>query len=390
MQGIFISLLSTTLPGGRKVFLFFKMKSILTFEWQLRMFLLSSLAYVGPYYAMYLIWTNYLDYNPPIPYADHVCKILSRIGTMFAVWYGFSNDLRKKSEFRNKIKNYFYYYLWWIVIEIQMEMLSTICHKLTKYQTASGLPLQWLMAFLIPMCRELNQWILSKILVRVLGSTKEEALMEDNKSATFAMESSITISFAIFVTVMLSYTSKLTVACTLIVEFCINLFHSVRIIRWHKKINDCDEQGEAFYANKEATLTSLITAELIEVLVPLAYAIVYAISYYGPNASLIARVKLNYPEIRRTAISDVEGIFAFLFTMFTFDTIGGIVLGLALQRICNVNVMEKCSEILTKYWFLLALFLSGDMLYVSLFLKNRNDNENFEFVILDETPYYSC
>ena len=365
MQGIFISLLRTTLSGGQKIFRFFKMKSILTFEWQLRMFLLSSLTYVFPYYAMYLVWTNYLSYNPPIPYADHVCKFLSRIGTMFAVWYGFSNDLRKKPEFRNRIKYYFYYYLWWIVIEIQMEMLSMVCHKLILYQAASGLPLQWLMAFLIPMCRELNQWILSKILVKVLGYCKEETLIEENQSATFAMESSVSISFALYVTVILSYTTKLTVACTLIVEFGINLFHCVRIIRMQKKINASEEQGKVFYENKEATLTSLITAELIEVLVPLTYAIVYAISYYGPNASLIARVKLNYPEIGRTEISDVEGIFAFLFTMFTFDTVGGIVLGLALKRIGNVKVMEKCSEILTKYWFLLALFLSGEMLYVS-------------------------
>ena len=362
MQGIFISLLRTTLSGGQKIFLFFKMKSILTFEWQLRMFLLSSLTYVVPYYVMYLVWTNYLNYNPPIPYADHVCKFSSRIGTMIAVWYGFSNDMRKKPEFRNRIKNYFFYYLWWIVIEIQMEMLSMICHKLGIRQAASGLPLQWLMAFLIPMCRELNQWILSKILVKVLGY--QEVLMDENQSATFAMEASLSISFALYVTVILSYTTKLTVACTLIVEFGINLFHSVRIIRLQKKINASDEQGKVLCANKEATLTSLITAELIEVLVPLTYAIVYAISYYGPNASLIARVKLNYPEIGRTEISDVEGIFAFLFTMFTFDTVGGIVLGLALKRICNVNVMEKCSEMLTKYWFLLALFLSGEMLYV--------------------------
>ena len=338
------------------------MKSILTFEWQLRMFLLSSLTYVVPYYVMYLAWTNYLNYNPPIPYADHVCKFSSRIGTMIAVWYGFSNDMRKKPEFRNRIKNYFFYYLWWIVIEIQMEMLSMICHKLGIRQAASGLPLQWLMAFLIPMCRELNQWILSKILVKVLGY--QELLMDENQPATFAMEASLSISFALYVTVILSYTTKLTVACTLIVEFGINLFHSVRIIRLQKKINASDEQGKVLCANKEATLTSLITAELIEVLVPLTYAIVYAISYYGPNASLIARVKLNYPEIGRTEISDVEGIFAFLFTMFTFDTVGGIVLGLALKRICNVNVMEKCSEMLTKYWFLLALFLSGEMLYV--------------------------
>ena len=98
----------------------------------------------------------------------------------------------------------------------------------TNYQYDHGRPVQWTMAFIIPMCRLLYEWILPKVFYKAAG--------HDNMGASFAMETSIGVFYALYVTVRLASAEESTANWILGVEFCINFFITIQIIWQSNKV----------------------------------------------------------------------------------------------------------------------------------------------------------
>ena len=152
-------------------------------------------------------------------------------------------------------------------------------------------------------------------------------------------------------------------------EFTINLFYCLRIIKIHNKIgsngNNEDNQNKIWKAEKESAVVSLVTVETIEVLIPLGYSMAYATAYYGPNATLFCGVKATY--FGCTEVTDIGSVLTFLFTMFAADTFGGAVISAVLAWKCKINVIKEYCKIMQKYWPLLLLYTSNDLFYVRYF-----------------------
>ena len=139
---------------------------------------------------------------------------------------------------------------------------------------------------------------------------------------------------------------------------------SLTFIRLHNKIGDAsDAQSKKIWiAEKKSEITSLITVEVIEILIPLAYALAYTAAYYGPNAELMSGVKSTYFGM---SANEIGPVMEFLFIMFAFDTFGAVLVVILLGLFCQINAIKEYCKVMQKHWVTLCLYLSADILHVS-------------------------
>ena len=347
-----------------EVWLVFKHKEVLTFRWFMRFFAIVSFPFNILYWLIYLYWTKYSGNNHPMPlwlllvgYPADACKFIT-------IWFSVSKELRKDQKVRKRLKYYILYLFAWNLILIMEFFMDFMLVTLTTLDKESGYPVQSLMAFIIPLCRGVFEWILPKPFHKALGYKKDWTKLDEDVPATFAMETQIADIFTLYVAIRMGSAEQLTVICILGVEFCINLFHCFRIIQLHKKIGDTDDQQNKIWkAEKESAVTSLITVEVIEVLVPFAYAMGYLTAYYGPNAELMTGVKSTY--FGQTPVTDIQSLLNFLFFMCGVDTLGAIVIAILLGYFCKINFVKEFCKIMQKHWITLAIYLGTDVMHVS-------------------------
>lgn len=347
-----------------EVWLVFKQKEILTFRWFMRFFVMVSLPFIILYGIIYLYWTEYLGYNHPMPfwvifagYPADACKFIT-------IWFSVSKELRQDQKVRKRLKYYILYLVTWNLILFMEIFMDYMFVTLTMLDKEDGYSVQWLMAFIIPLCRGVFEWLLPKPFHKALGYKKDWTKLDEDVPATFAMETQIADIFTLFVAIRLGSAEQFTVICILGVEFCINLFHCFRIIQLHRKIGDTDDQQSKIWkAEKESAVISLITVEVIEVLVPFAYAMGYLTAYYGPNAKLMTGVKSTY--FGQTPVTDIQSLLNFLFFMCGVDTLGAIVIAILLGYFCKINFVKEFCKIMQKHWITLALYMGADVMHVS-------------------------
>ena len=313
---------------------------------------------------MYLVWTQYVGYNWPMPFWVSICSYLGNFFQLTTIWFLFPRDLRQNIEFRNRLKAYFIYICTWNCIGLAEIFMDTIFIELTKYQMENEVEVQWLMAFVIPIFRAFFEWILPKFFNKALGYKKGWTKLDEDIPATFAMETQITDIFTLYVAVRLGSAGQFTVLCILGVEFCLNLFACYRIIRLHQKIgNNSDEERKLWKAEKQSAIISLITAEVIEILIPFAYAMTYATAYYGPNAKIMTGVKSTYFD--QMPVTDIQSVLSFLFLMCGVDALGAVFIAVLLGLFCKINFVKEYCKIMKKNWITLAIYMSGDIISVS-------------------------
>jgi len=109
--------------------------------------------------------------------------------------------------------------------------------------------------------------------------------------------------------------------------------------------------------NKKA-ISKLVLAELCEGLVPLAYAICFAIAYYGPNAELFGNVRNGSWQYKE--VEDVSQTFLVMLWLFTIDLISLALNAFIIWTNCNVNLFNEICNFMQKYWFVVAWKLSSN------------------------------
>lgn len=364
--GLILMFLRPTLGYIREAYMVFKMESLMSFACHFKFWSIISSAYIIPYCGFYYYWTIANGLNHPMPFVDVPCFFISMFAMYGVIWFHFPKDLRMEKKFRKRLKYYITYAFSWNLIAFQEIIMDMAFINLTAYEIESGLEAQWLMALIIPLFRGFNEWLLPKIFHKALGYKEGWTKVDEDVPATFVMETCIADVYALYVAVRLGWAKQLTVMCILLVEFTINLFYCFRIIKLHNKIanngNNQDEQNKILKAEKESAVISLITVETIEVLIPLGYSLAYATAFYGPNATLFVGVKSTYFGYTE---QEIESVFSFLFTMFAADTFGGALISAILAWKCNINVLKEYCKIMQKYWFILLIYMSSDLLYVS-------------------------
>ena len=311
-----------------------KENSLLSASVFLRLYSLYSIAWIVPYVGSYWVWCVYLTYNHPMPYLGFNF-IISQMIFMVGVWFVLPLDLLTKSNFRRKMKIYTYYFLWSLVLVIQNEILAFLFTNLPP-------KIQWIMAFIIPALRELDKFIRTKMVREMTGNYDE--------SAKVLLGVAINLLYAMIVAVRFVGAEPITAFLIMIVDFVMHLWLTHQCIKIHEKVTDCANDGHI--REKKSALIDIVLAELTEGVTPLAYAITFAMAYYGPNAHILGNVKNSYWGYSK--VEDIGYLFKMLFLLFAVDTGSFFFNAFWLWTRVKVNLFREFCWILGNYWYFIA------------------------------------
>ena len=157
--------------------------------------------------------------------------------------------------------------------------------------------------------------------------------------------------FTFYIAVTLTNSDEMTVFSLLAVELLLHIRQCYHIIKWNKKVDL--ENNQVKNSLKQQTLDNLVLLEVIDVLVPIVYAIGFATAFYGPNATIIGDVKNGYWNYKE--VKDPDKMFTRLFQMFSIDLLSIICTTAILWIFCKINFFLELCKVLKKYWFIMAM-----------------------------------
>ena len=320
----------------------FKIPSLISFLPVVRLFFSCVLGFVAPYCICYFIWTICLGYNHPLPFIGFSVYPLW-IVFMGRLWFEFPETFRKIKKFRRKIQAYMFYLLWLGFMGLQYSGLSSMLAMLPKQ-------IQWTMAIIMPIIRWLNSHVLGKLMKISAGS--------NNPSAIFAMNTTISCGYSLYVAITLASATEITLYWILGVEFTLNIILCCRVIKMDKNsIGTSKHKNGAAKATQQELIIRLTLNETIEVLVPMAYSLSFLLAYYGPNATILGNVRNSYWNYN--AVEDITKLLTTSFEMFSIDLLSAVINGVLLWKFCKINLFYKFCWMMQKYWLLIAVTLAG-------------------------------
>ena len=149
------------------------------------------------------------------------------------------------------------------------------------------------------------------------------------------------------------------------------MYSCYQIIKIGKKIQalDSNNYGNEQTELKEA-LAGLVLGESLEILVPFSYLIWFLSAYYGPNAFILGNIRNSYWGFRE--VNDVDAVIIVTLKMFSIDLGIGIITGLILWIICQIDFLQEFCKLVKRYWALIALRIGSILIRVSLDKDSTN------------------
>ena len=323
--------------------------SFKTLAW---LWMINMLSISFPFLISYFIWSFLLGYNHPIPLLGLICYITWNISSFVSMWFLFPYSLRKNQG--PEIWSYIKYRLWFFCQSQQKNALSMILGLLP-----SGL--QWIMAFLLPLQRELNIWIMVKILRKISPS-------ESNTAHSFIIELTptmvVNLYHAFYISIIItSRVSSTTEYLILAADFIINVYNTFKILRLQRKTSVADQaQRKSIKLTKMKETYELFGIEMIEALTPIVFMTTFLIAYHGPNAEKIGGVKMNLWQ--HTPMEDLPGFSKDLITMFFVELMASIISGFLLWKFASINYAKEGYKMLKVFLPIMSIAMGGAALQV--------------------------
>ena len=205
---------------------------------------------------------------------------------------------------------------------------------------------QFLVPFMVVVCRELDKRVQSKLVKNMTGELDEGA------RALLAI--SVGSHYSFFIAIRLVGADFATVCCTVVIDFALHLRMTIRIIKECKRVNN----EKLANTGNNTNIASLVIAELLEGFTPAIYAICIIMAYYGPNARLFSNIRNNYWS---TEIEDLGPLFVTMSTLFGVDILSVMINSFCIWKFVNVNMISEFFRVLKNYWYMMALSLSANM-----------------------------
>ena len=306
-----------------------------------KVFLISSLSFDIIYCILYCTWTYGLKYNYPVPFSNIALYISSGI-YFVTIWYQFPKNVRDSKTEGMKIKSFLLLYIYTVVITLQFSALRKLFVKISPH-------LQWITAIVLPLLRYLNEKLMNLLGRRAAGA--EKLHVKANFSISMNVYSSMFIAIAIG-----SLTTPLTSYCILGVDFLLNLYSCISIIRTHRRIDPQHLNSRNLETQKMDEVTMLVLTEIVEVLAPMLYILTFLIAYNGPNAKILGGIKNSYWNF--DAVEDFGTVLSGVGLMFVFDIFFGLVSGIILWNFAEVNMLKQYCTTLKKFWPIITLRLA--------------------------------
>ena len=320
-----------------------------------RIFLIYNLvvliAFVGAYGLCHCIWVDYFQLNPPMPFLFVNLLFTTWIASLVALRYLHPSEQRSNMIARKKLRFYYLYSIWFTFIlgAIQIECISELYDSLIPEH------LEWTMAIVVPACREMNYWILSKFVVKM-----DET---ENEMANVLLASTLSTYFTTFISFRFASANTITVFCLLFVDLIQDLIMSMRVVRLQRRVQSDETQRQILTKVIKSFVLDIILVETIEAIIPILYAVGLEMIFRGPNKSLFADsfasaldLKQNYDDDDITHVSNV------LLQMIGIDLISIVITGLLLWKFGKINIINEFCYLMKNYWFILTIKVLRDII----------------------------
>ena len=323
-----------------ELFIFTKVQELLQTSHYLKVFSTMSLSCAIPYCLSYVTWTWSMGNNHPLPFHGLLGITLGDLSVNIVFfWFLFPPNIRKQDGLKIKAKAFLIYRTWAFLQSFAIEMMSIIANS----------QLQWMLILVLPSVRTLSISIAEIIVKKYLGVS--------NGDVEFLVKTDLMISYTVFFTGRISNLDQSTVYGTLTMELALHLVSCYRIIKLIHKVEGDDlpavKETKAFERKVQAQ--TLVMSEFTEAMVPIVFAIVSSMVFFGPNVVLFKDVGNNYFGGR--PIDDVEPFYFGLFQMFSIDMIAMILSGISLKYLCCINLFQEFCNVMQKYWLIFAVKL---------------------------------
>ena len=330
---------------------YFKVDSMISLRVFIYLYLVGAISWIFAYSMTYLVWTVLCGYNHPLPLSLAVSYIWFLVHYI-ALYILFTRELSIRDDFRKKIRAFNVSRVYVLFIGAQFEAVTLLFNILPS-------EIQWILAFLLPLLREINIRMLTNILLL------SPSVDDQNGSGQMLILIGSHSVHLLYVSIKMSHTTTQITSCLiLIIDLILNLYSCKDIIRLHKVIGQENEENLVHRATIKQHLVRLILVETLEALVPLAYVITILIAYYGPNANILGNI--GNSQWQYEAIPDIRRLIENLTLMFVIDICGAIIVGLLLWKMCSINVMRKAIEVIQDYWAIIAVIVANLLNYVSI------------------------
>ena len=215
--------------------------------------------------------------------------------------------------------------------------------------------LQCILALILPVLREFNLRMLTKLMLRWADCND----LITKSIANIIINSTHSLFLVIYIGTL---ATEVTAYIILIEEFVFNLYSCYKIWKLHRKINQNAIPTVMLRAIEEE-VQMLVLTESLEILVPLAYTITFLFAYYGPNAEILGNVRNNYWQYDE--VHDVNKLLLSVFEMFVIDTGSIVIGGILLWKSCSINVVKEYCSTIKRYWKVISIRLAVETAKVS-------------------------
>ena len=188
--------------------LFFEEKALKSVKVYLKMFFVIVVPCTILYIASYILWSLVLGFNHPLPYLAIICLLPTWGILPFAHWFILPKNLLEKEDFRKKLKTYMFFFLWFVLMVFQNEVLSFL---FANAPTGS----QFLVVFLLAACQKFDMNLRSRLLMKMMGKQDKDAM------AILAID--VNVMYSSFIAVRVTGAEWATVFASVVVAFVLHL-----------------------------------------------------------------------------------------------------------------------------------------------------------------------
>ena len=313
-----------------------------------QLFLIMAVPYDTMFTVFKLIWVDYLGYNGPMPFNSIAPVYFMFPMLLLAHWYQFPAEARADPVIRKRIYAMIGYLL----------VIFNACNErnaLTVAMLAIPKTYQPIMAIILPITREFDLFLLNSLGRKAMGGTNRDADMLTVIEQNCNYSAFLAISLGQLATEYTTYS-------ILFVEFLINLYKVLKIVNLSKKIKADAIEKEKLDPIKQEIVSDLVVVELVEVIMPLAYAMSVLTAYYGPNGQIIGNIKNSYWSY--TAIHDLGKLLMSIFQMFAIDFVSLAFGWVVLWKLSLLNCVREGCKALKGYIPHISITLAGAVVKV--------------------------
>ena len=300
----------------------------------------------------HLIWTDYFGYVYPVPWLYFFLLFLWVPVFVVSLWLSFPSEYRKDAHVRKKILFFLAYVVYFkMACPLRLVLLFLFVKTPTYVQPV------WAVA--LPLYGMLDNFLATKLMEKATDNNNRDAKLITNIESTSNFTAVLAISLG-------SYASETATYCILALDLLLKLYSCYGISKISKELRSEieDEEKRQLQLKKERAVQDLVLEEFVEVLMPIVYAAVVLLGYYGPNSAILGNIgckKWQWKEI-----TDMTQMLIALLRMFIIDILALFFNGLVLWKYSSVNAIKELSRHIKQYWPLISVTLGGACTKVSV------------------------